>query len=282
MKLSCLPVSLYPALSSGEMTLRDWFELAASLGLDGADVSVAHLTSLEPGYLRGVRSLADGFGLRVAMLVTYSDFTHPSAQERACQIDDLNRHIEAASELGAGFVRVTAGQAHAGVGVGEGVSWAVSGLTSGLDLAGRAGITLAYENHTRGYGWTYNDFSQPADIFLEIVKQTEGASLKILFDTANNLAHGDDPLPVLQQVKHRVSVMHLNDIQRIGRFEPVLLGTGVAPVEQLLHVMVDAGFDGWISVEEASNTGPQGLRQAIPQAEQFWLSAGGAPRRSNR
>ena len=264
MKLSCLPVSLYPALSSGEMTLRGWFELAADLGLDGADVSVAHLTSMDVEYLRGVRAQANDCGVQIAMLVTYSDFTQPSAQDRTRQENELRQHIEAAGELGSEFVRVTAGQAHPGVARQEGVAWAVAGLTSALDLAEGAGITLAYENHTRGYGWTFNDFSQPADIFLEIIRRTDGSALKILFDTANNLAHGDDPFAVLDQAKHRVCVMHLNDLRRAGHFEPVLLGSGVSPVEGLLHIMATAGFDGWISVEEASHTGSAGLRGGDP------------------
>jgi sugar phosphate isomerase/epimerase len=180
--------------------------------------------------------------------------------------------------LGAQFVRVTAGQAHPDVGRAEGVTWAVSGLASGLEFAAQAGVTLAYENHTKGYGWIYNDFSQPADIFLEIASRTEGGSLRILFDTANNLAHGDDPLAVLERVMDRISVVHLNDIRRIGHFDPVLLGTGVAPVGEMLNVLVGAGFDGWVSVEEASNEGEAGFRKAVSYAERVWDEAGGTPR----
>ena len=83
------------------MTLGDWFDLAARIGLDGADISVVHLDSLAPGYLRDVRSQADDRGLRIPMLVTYSDFTHPIAEERTRQRQALVRHIEAAQELGA-------------------------------------------------------------------------------------------------------------------------------------------------------------------------------------
>ena len=278
MKLSCLPVSLYPNLSSGKMSLLDWFQMAAKLGLDGADVSVAHLDSLESGFLNGLRKSAEDAGVEISMLVTYSDFTHPSAEERARQVDNLFRHIEAADTLGAKFVRVTAGQAHPGVSRKEGIEWAVEGLLSCLDHAEQAHVTLAYENHTRGYGWSYNDFSQPAGIFLDIVELTEDTSLRVLFDTANNLAHGDDPVPVLEQVKHRVSAIHLNDLERGGRFMPVLLGTGIAPVEELMHILINSGFDGWVSVEEASNQGVNAFAQAIQFADSTWISAGGSAR----
>lgn len=281
MQMSCLPVSLYPELSAGRWSLADWFRFAADLGLDGADVSVAHLASRDPAYLRGLAGQAEAAGVQIAMLVTYVDFTHPDAKERGRQVDELRAYIEAGAELGVASLRVTAGQAHPGLARAAGIEWAVAGLTACLAEAQQAGVVLAYENHTKGYAWTYNDFSQPSEIFLEIVRRTEGTGLRILFDTANTLAHGDDPLAVLEQVKHRVAVIHTNDIRRGGAFEPVLIGTGVAPIGAIYRTLVQAGFDGWVSVEEASKRGEAGFRDAIPYAEHTWIEAGGAPRVRN-
>ena len=275
MKFSSLPVSLYPELSTGQRTLADWFRLAASLGLEGADVSVAHLTSRSPAYLAALREQAERAGVQIAMLVTYADFTHPDTAERARQVDELRAWITAATHLGAAFMRVTAGQAYPGVDRAEGIDWAVTGLLSSLEQATAAGITLCYENHTRGYGWHYNDFSQPADRFLEIMERTAGSGLRLLYDTANTLGTGDDPLAVLNAVKDRVAVVHVNDIRRAGYFEPCLLGTGVAPVQEIFAVLAANGFDGWISIEEASKTGDAGFYHAIPLAKQWWAAAQG-------
>ena len=279
MKLSCLPVSLYPELSAGTRSLADWFRFAAELGLDGADVSVVHLASTDAAYLKTLRGQAEDQGIQIAMLVTYADFTHPEAQERARQVEELHRFIEVAAQLGAPFIRVTAGQAHPGLDRAAATEWAVTGLTACLDDAASHGVTLCYENHTKGYAWTYNDFSQPSDIFLEIVARTEGTGLRLLFDTANTLATSDDPLRVLAQVKDRVSMIHTNDIARSGFFEPVLLGAGVSPIVEIYRMVRENGFDGWISVEEASKTGEDGFRKAIPYADQAWVAAGGAPRK---
>jgi len=280
MKLSSLPVSLYPDLTDKRRTLVDWFNFAGALGLDGADVSVVHLQSHQPDYLRTLRHQAAEAGVQIAMLVTYADFTHPDAAERARQVEEIRAYCDVAAQLGASFMRVTAGQAHPGVERAAGIEWAVAGLTACLEKAAAAGVTLCYENHTKGYAWTYNDFSQPADRFLEIVARTEGTTLKLLYDTANTLAAGDDPLAVLDQVKHRVAMVHVNDIRQAGRFEPVLLGTGVAPVQEIFSRLVQIGFDGWVSVEEASKTGEEGFRRAIPYALQLWEQAGGKPRSS--
>ncbi len=278
MKLSCLPVSLYPELSAGTRSLADWFRFAAKLGLDGADVSVVHLASTETDYLQMLRGQATDVGVQIAMLVTYADFTHPDAVQRKHQVDELRRYIDVAAALRTPYIRVTAGQAHPGLDRTAAIEWAISGLTACLDDAAKKGVVLCYENHTKGYAWTYNDFSQPSDIFLEIVARTQDTGLRLLFDTANTLATGDDPLRVLAQVKDRVSMIHTNDIARLNHFEPVLLGTGVSPIVAIYQMLYETGFDGWISVEEASKTGEQGFQKAIPFADQAWVEAGGTPR----
>ncbi|MEZ4862816.1 MAG: sugar phosphate isomerase/epimerase family protein [Caldilineaceae bacterium] len=270
MKFSSLPVSFYADFAARRRSLAEWFHFAGSLGLDGADISVAHLANLTPTYLDILRQHAVEAGVEIAMVVTYSDFTHPDAAERARQVDEVRTYIDAAARLGSSFVRVTAGQRHPGVERAAGIDWAVAGLTSCLDHAAQMGITLCYENHTKGSVWSYFDFSQPAEIFLEIMARTEGTGLRLLFDTANTLATGDDPLQVLEQVIDRVAMVHVNDIQRAGFFEPCLVGTGVAPIHEIFARLHAHHFDGWISVEEASQSGEEGFRRAIPYVQQLW------------
>ncbi len=273
MKLSCLPVSLYDALSAGEWTLSDWFAFAHELGLDGADVSVAHLASRQPQDLHAIRADAQAAGIQIVMLVAYCDFTHPDPAERDRQRAQLRADIDAAAELGASFLRVTAGQTYPGLDRETAMGWAVEGLTAQLDYARAAGVALVYENHSIGYGWRYYDFSQPAAIFLEIATRTAAAGLSILFDTANAYAAGDDGVQVMQAVMDHIAVVHLADIRRTGAYEPVVLGTGVVPIQPMLGELRAAGFDGWVSVEEASRSGPDGFRRAIDYARSAWLMA---------
>lgn len=278
MKLSCLPVSLYADFVAGRRTLGDWFRMAARLGLDGADLSVSHITNLSPAYLADVRRQANEAGVEIVMLATYSDFTHPNAAERARHIDGVRTWIEAGARLGVSFLRLTAGQNHAGVDEAEGLDWATAGLTACLGDAQAAGVRLLYENHVRGAVWTQNDFTQPAQRFLEVVRRTAGSGLELLFDTANCLVLEDDPLAVLQQVKHRVGALHLSDIRRAGAFEPTIIGSGAAPNQQLLQIMVDYAFDGWISIEEGSRSGDASFQTAVTFADRTWQAAGGRPR----
>jgi len=278
MRLSCLPVSLYANLATAATSTGEWFRLAGSLGLDGADLSVAQLHSRSPQTLDAVRRQSEDCGIPIVMLATYTDFTHPSPSERRRQQDDLREWIDAAARLNARFLRVTAGQAHPGVEEDAGLGWAAEGLTSGLDHAANAGIRLLYENHVRGIVWTSNDFTQPAARFLEVVRRTAGSGLELLFDTANLSALGDDTLAVLDLVCDRVGAIHMSDIRRRGTFEPTVIGAGVAPIREVLRRMVERRFDGWVSVEEASRTGEGAFAGAVTFADRVWVEAGGEPR----
>jgi sugar phosphate isomerase/epimerase len=274
MRMSCLPVSLYTDISAGRRSLADWFRFAAELGLDGADISVAHLPGRGAASLAPLRRQAEDAGVAIPMMVTYTDFTHPDPATRARQVDELRACIEAATHLGVGYLRVTAGQKHPGVQREEGIAWACAGLTACVADATAAGVTLCYENHTIGYGWTERDFSLPSDIFLEIVRRTANSGLQLLFDTANNLVNGEEPLPVLEAVIERIAVVHAADMARKGVFEPTVVGTGVSPLAAIFRRLRQHGFDGWLSVEEGSKTAEAGFRQAIPLVRALWEEAG--------
>ena len=281
MRLSCLPVSLYADFAAGRRALAAWLRLAADLGLDGADLSVAHVDRA-PAALAALRRAADDAGVPLVMLATYTDFTQPDGSARAREADELRAWIDAAHRLGARFLRVTAGQAHPGVAEADGLAWAAEGLTACLEDARAAGVSLLYENHVRGAVWRANDFTQPAARFLEVARRTAASGLQILFDTANPLVLGDDPLALLAAVRERVGAVHLSDIRRAGAFEPVVLGTGAAPIGALLGALIAGGYDGWLSIEEASRSGEAGFRQAVAYADAAWQAAGGDPRTTRR
>ena len=77
------------------------------------------------------------------------------------------------------------------------------------------GITLAYENHTKGTPWDYWDFSQPTEIFLEILHALSDTPLGVCFDTANPLVLKEDVLALLDKVIERVVVLHIFDMREV-------------------------------------------------------------------
>ncbi|MBN1317758.1 MAG: sugar phosphate isomerase/epimerase [Anaerolineales bacterium] len=273
MRISCLPVSFFPNIKSGEMSLAGCARMVAGMGGDALDISSVHLASFDRNYLRQLRGEIEVSGIGLGHICGFTDFTHPDPAVRERELDDLVSLMKAALILGARYIRVTAGQAHRGTGRQEGINWAVEGLARAAGASEQYGIRLVYENHSKPTVWDHYDFSFPTDIFLEIVARTEGTLLGILFDTANTMAYGDDPLPVLEQVLHRVEVVHAADIAEIGVLKHVAVGAGVVPLDEIFGRLVRAGYDNWISIEEASCTGPVGVKQAIAFVRDAWNRA---------
>jgi sugar phosphate isomerase/epimerase len=273
MKLSCLPVSLYGDIFSGEKSVEDWIRFAAGLGLNGVDFSVKFFEGQPSEQLRSIREAAEELNIALCTLACYSDFTHPDAVQRDLEIRRIKADLQLAATLDMQFIRITAGQNHPGLNRAEGVKWVVEGFRYALDEADRLGLTLAYENHTKGAPWQYWDFSQPSGIFLEILNQLSDTPLKVCFDTANPLVINEDPIALLEAVIDKVVVVHAFDMLAKGRFEPAPVGAGISPIKQAFSILKRRGFDGWISVEEASKSGVEGFERAIAFTRQAWREA---------
>ena len=273
MKLSCLPVSLYDDIFSGKSSVTDWIQFGAELGLDAVDFSIKFFPERDAATLNHTIAALEKFDVQSCMLACYSDFTHPDPTQRQQELTNLKADIALAKVLGAKFVRVTAGQNHPGIKRTTGVRWVVDGFQRALDEAESHGITLAYENHTKGAPWDYWDFSQPTEIFLEILSALSDTPLGVCFDTANPLVLGEDVLALLDTVIERVVVLHIFDMREVGRFEAVRVGTGAAPIPEVFSRMRQTGYDGWLSIEEASRLGKEGFTESIAFVRETWQQA---------
>ncbi len=270
MKLSCLPVSLYNDIFTGKSSVADWIQYGAELGLDAVDFSIKFFPKRDTETIKQTRTALEKYNITPCMIACYSDFTHPDPAQRAQELTDLKADIALAKALGVEFLRVTAGQNHPGTERAAGVQWVADGFRRALDAAQKHGITLAYENHTKGAPWDYWDFSQPTEIFLEILDALSDTPLGVCFDTANPLVLSEDVLALLEQVVHRIVVVHIFDLREVGVFEPVRVGTGASPIPQVFSRMRQAGYDGWLSIEEASRSGQKGFTQSIAFVRETW------------
>jgi sugar phosphate isomerase/epimerase len=273
MKLSCLPVSFFSDIIEGRMSVAEWARMGAELGLDAIDLSILFVPDREPSAAAVLRRQVGDAGMQVAMVTSYPDFTHPDAAQRKRELDLEQQVVEVAANLGARMVRVTAGQAHPETGRSEGIAWAIEGLSRLVERTHGSGVTLVYENHAKPGAWQYTDFCQPPEIFLEIVRGTSSAGLAINFDTGNAAAFAKDPVALLEQVIDRVESVHASDTGERGQLRHVLLGTGVTPFGALFDLLVAAGWDGWVCMEEASYRGRDGVQAATRFVRQAWAQA---------
>lgn len=273
MKLSCLPVSYFKEIIDGKKTIKEWAEEANEIGFDFIDLSILFLRNKTYESLKTIHNDLDETGIQVAIVNTYPDFTHPVESERKKQMDQFKKDIISASMVGAKTVRITAGQAHPGISRKQGVLWAVENIIEAIKIGRNNGIEIVFENHSKPGVWDYSDFSHPSDIFLEIVNnitEIKKIPLGILFDTANPLVIGEDPLMILEKIIDKVVCIHAADIGNMGQLNPVTIGTGIVPFERIFKLLKKSGFNGLISIEEASGKGREGIEFAEKFVRQKW------------
>ncbi|MCC6682141.1 MAG: sugar phosphate isomerase/epimerase [Phycisphaeraceae bacterium] len=272
--MSCLSVTLFPAIISGQMTIKEYARLCKDMKLDALDLGLVQLKNHTPKYIAQVKAELAEVGMQIAMVTTYPDFTHPDARRRRIEMEFLRHDIALASAVNAKFLRVTAGQAHPQTSRHDGVAWAIKNLRAAAPLADELGVTLVFENHSKPGAWDFMDFCNPPDIFLEIAEGVRDTSIGINFDTANILVAGEDrTVEVLERVIDKVLTIHVADIGTKGKMDPVQLGTGLVPFADIFTCLKKHKWDGWLCLEEWGNNGIPGIRDAVAFVRKSWREA---------
>ncbi len=274
MKLSCLSVSLFPAIINGEMTIKEYAQLCRSLNLDGFDLGIVQLKNHTPKYIQNMKDDINEAGIGISMITTYPDFTHPEAKQREREFEFLRHDIALASAVGAKFLRITAGQAHPEMPEAKGIDLVVKNFMEIAPVAEQFGIKLVYEDHSKPGAWDYMDFSNPPHIFLAIAKQIKDTSIGINFDTANILVAGEDKtIEVLEEVIDNVETIHVAETATKGKMDPVLLGTGIVPIKEVFSCLKSHNWDKWLNIEEWGSMGIEGVKKAVAYTREMWEKA---------
>ena len=268
-KLAAFPKAfMRPLCKDGTMTLREWVDLAAPLGLDGLEYYSGMLELADPARWADARRTVEERGLVIPMLCCSPDFSHPDVEFRRVEIEKEKHWIRMAAALGAGFCRVLSGQRRPELTRAHGVELVAQSIEACLPEAERCGVTLIIENHYKDDFWSYPEFAQKMDVFCELVERVQHPRFGVNYDPSNAFLAGDDPLELLQRVKHRVVTMHasdrtliegtLEDLRReesgaegyVKRLRHGEIGKGLNDYDAIFGTLRGVGFDGWISIED--------------------------------
>ncbi len=272
MRLAAFPKCYMDALCvDRSMSVFDWIEMASGLEVDGLEMYPGFFASLEDEYLDRVREAIECRGMTMPMFCCSPDFTHPDPAVRQDEIERERRMIDVTARLGGGFCRVLSGQRRPEVEREEGIGRVVDAIKELLPYAESRRVVLALENHYKDGYWQYPEFAQKSDVFLEIVDRIHSPWFGVQFDPSNAVVAGDDPIWLLGQVKHRVVTMHASDrflkpghtLEELRQAEEgpgyaaILVhgvtGRGLNDYQRIFALLREAGFKGWISIEDGMN-----------------------------
>jgi len=262
------------------MTLREWVDLAAPLGLDGLEYYSGMLELADPARWAEARRTVEERGLVIPMLCCSPDFSHPDAEFRRVEIEKEKNWIRMAAALGAGYCRVLSGQRRPELTREQGIELVAQSIEACLPEAERCGVTLIIENHYKDDFWSYPEFAQKMEVFCELVERVRHPRFGVNYDPSNAFLAGDDPLELLERVKHRVVTMHASDRTLIeGTLEDLRreeggaegyakrlrhgeIGKGLNDYDAIFGTLRAAGFDGWVSIEDGVD-GMDQLRASV-------------------
>lgn len=269
--ISVFPKCYFDDLVAGRRDYVQWIRDAAHLGGEGVEHYDEFFRSPDPKDVDPVLEAMAQTGQRSSMLCFSPDFTHPDPAERERQIARQRAAVDLSVRLGTRYCRTLTGQRRPEVSRAQGIEWSVACITQSLEYAETRGVILCLENHYKVGEWLYPEFAQPEDVFLEILERIDHPSFGVQYDPSNAVVGGFDPIRFLEKIKHRVVTMHASDrylvpgttLDEIRAADGTVgypdklrhgeTGQGLNDYDAIFRILADAGFSGWISVEDGMN-----------------------------
>jgi sugar phosphate isomerase/epimerase len=260
------------------MTLFQWIELAATLGVEGLEFYSGFLDDDEI-FLHRVKSALKEHRLQMPMLCCSPDFTQTNSTLLQKEIEREKRMIEVTAFFGGQYCRVLSGQRRPELTREAGVAQVVRVIADLLPFAEKHGVVLTMENHYKDNYWQYPEFAQKMDVFVDIVGQIDSPWFGVNYDPSNTILAGEDPLVLLEKVKHRIVSMHASDrylktgstedlrkeedsVGYANRLSHGVIGKGMNDYDKIFSTLNQVGFHGWISIEDGMD-GMNDLRESV-------------------
>ncbi|MBV8213751.1 MAG: sugar phosphate isomerase/epimerase [Verrucomicrobia bacterium] len=260
------------------MALREWIEIAATLGVDGVELYSGFIEDNE-AFLKDAKTSLEKHRLQMPMLCCSPDFTQTDPDRLQEEISREIRMIEITAFFGGRFCRILSGQRRPEVTRETGIAQVVRVIRSLLPIAERYRVVLTMENHYKDNYWRYPEFAQKMDVFTAIISQIDSPWFGVNYDPSNAYLAGDDPIELLEHVKFRVASMHasdrclktgtLDDLRQeeniagyAARLSHGVIGRGLNDYDRILSTLNSVGFSSWISIEDGMN-GIEDLRESV-------------------
>jgi sugar phosphate isomerase/epimerase len=127
----------------------------------------------------------------------------------------------------------------------DGLARKVEGLHKAGAVAKKAGLTLAYHNHSK-------EFANSAWEYEGLLRLTDPNLVGFLLDAGHAFRGGADVPALVEKNHRRIIGLHLRDF-RDGKQVP--LGSGAFPLVQVAAVLKKTGWQGWALAEEEREDG---------------------------
>jgi sugar phosphate isomerase/epimerase len=229
------------------MTLEDFVDLAAQLGVDALEPTAYYFKDTSPAYLARLRHRCIRHGLDVSGGAVGNNFCHSEPDKLRQEIAGVKDWIERYALLGAKTIRIFSGNTPKGESADQATARCVEAIQEACDHAAKHAIFLALENH--------GGLTATPESMLKIVKAVKHDWFGVNFDSGN--FRTEDPYADLAQIApYAVTAQIKVEVQRAGKKKEE------ADLPRLIGILRDANYRGYVALEYEAAEDP---KTAVPK-----------------
>ena len=265
MKFAVSSYSLSSLVNKGEKTEKELISVAKELGFDGIEFAEIHTPEGTDKllYAKELKEECERVGVEPVQYSVGADFIYGSDGNLQEEIGRLKKEVDVAVMLGVKGMRHDATGGYKDEdkkykGFEQALPRIIEGYKTVTEYAEEKGIRTMIENH--GY------FCQDSDRVERIITGVSHRNFGALIDMGNFLCADENPVNAVSRLAPFVSYLHAKDfhIKSGNAFPPcdgffksrggnylrgAVLGHGDVPVFQVLNIIKDSGYNGYITLE---------------------------------
>ncbi|MDC3418039.1 sugar phosphate isomerase/epimerase family protein [Aquibacillus salsiterrae] len=284
MKLGLSSYSLFSALKAKEITILEAIQWVADQGGEHIEI-VPNLgfTLDEVNLVDEIRDKAAEVGIAISNYAIGADFLKEEEASYQAEIERVQREVDIANRLGVKLMRhdvasrpiqeCTIKQFE------EDLPRLVAACQQIADYAAQYGITTSVENH--GY------FVQASDRVQTLINHVDRANFRTTLDVGNFLCADENPVAAVKKNIAFATMVHIKDfyhrpasqypgegwLQTIAGdyLRGSIIGHGDINLREILKIIKESGYDGYISVEfEGMEECQQGSKLSMDNVRRLW------------
>lgn len=243
-------------LADAAMTLDDFVDYCAELGLEGTELTGYYFPTFPPSefvpgttigvaeahHLNMLKNRCFRLGLDVSGTAIGNDFCHPPGPQRDAQIQMCRDWIDRAAILGAPVIRIFAGNVKPGQTDEQAIELCVAGINECLKRAALRGVFLALENH--------GGITATPESMLRIVEGVDDSAwFGVNLDGGNFKT--DDPYRDLARIAPYAVNAQIKVMMTVaGKKQP-------ADLARVVGILKDADYRGYVVLEYEEKDDPK-------------------------